>query len=148
MSFFRRMFGNPAEGAAEAVVTTAEGVANIVERWAPGDAARHGMFMDIQRLVNESQAQARQYDPRSSGGGWVGEMVNVFVDALSRLIRPGVTILLIGGVIGWWELPPPASLDPLYMEWTATVVGFWFGMRTIFKDIPSLMREIRNGGRR
>lgn len=143
MSFLNRLFGKSAEGVASAAVQTAEGVADIVERWKPSEAARHGMFMDIQKLVNEAQSEARKYDPRSTGGGLVGELTNVFVDALARLIRPGVTILLIGGVMGWWTLPPPGSVDPVYMEWTYTVVGFWFGMRTVFKDIPTLLREMR-----
>lgn len=143
MGILSKLFGNPAGGVADAAVKTANGVADIVERWKPSEQARHQMTMEIQKLVNDSLASARQYDPRSEGGGIVGQMLNVFVDALSRLIRPGVTILLLGAVFGWWQLPPPGSIDPTYMEWTYTVVAFWFGSRTIFKDIPSLLRHIK-----
>lgn len=143
MGVLSRLFGKSTTGVAESVVKTAEGVADIVERWKPSEQARHQMTMEIQKLVNDSLASARSYDPRSEGGGVVGGFVNVFVDALSRLIRPGVTIMLIGGVLGWWTLPPPNSIDPVYMEWTYTVVAFWFGTRTIFKDIPSLLAHIR-----
>lgn len=145
MGILSKLFGKSATGVAESAVKTAEGVADIVERWKPSEAARHAMTMDLHRLVNESLANARSYDPRSTGGGLIGEIINVLVDALSRLIRPGVTIVLVGGVFGWWELPPPASIDPMYMEWTYTVVAFWFGSRTIFKDIPTLIRHIRGG---
>lgn len=147
MSFFKKLFGNPAEGAAASVVKTAEGVADIVERWKPSEAARHQMSLEIQQVVDKSLADARKYDPRSEGGGMVGGMINVLVDGLARLIRPGLTIILIGGCFGWWPLPPPGSVDPVYMEWTYTVVAFWFGMRTVFKDIPTMLREIRGGGR-
>lgn len=143
MGILSKLFGKPATGVAEAAVKTAEGVADIVERWKPSEAARHQMTMELHKLVNDALANARAYDPRSTGGGVVGEMINVLVDALSRLIRPGVTILLLGGTLGWWKLPPPASIDPMYMEWTFTVVAFWFGSRTIFKDIPTLIRHIR-----
>lgn len=145
MGFLSKLFGggSAASTVAESAVKTAEGVADIVERWKPSEAARHQMSMDLHKLVNDSLASARSYDPRSSGGGLAGEIFNVFVDGLSRLIRPGVTIILIGGVFGWWQLPPPRSIDPVYMEWTYTVVAFWFGSRTIFKDIPSLLAHIK-----
>src|SRR3990172_8607686 len=31
-------------------------------------------------------------------------MFDVFVDGMSRLVRPGVTLWLVGGFIGWWTL--------------------------------------------
>lgn len=143
MGWMQKLFGAGADATATGVVKTANGVADIVERWKPSEQARHDMTMDIQKLVNESLASARQYDPRSEGGGIIGGIINVVVDGLSRLIRPGITIMLVGGCMGWWTLPPPNSIDPTYMEWTYTVVAFWFGTRTIYKDIPTMLKALR-----
>jgi hypothetical protein len=133
---------NPGKIVADVVVDTAKGVADIVERWAPSDAAKHQMYLDVQKVVQDGAASARQYDPRTTGGGIVGELINIVVDAIARMIRPGVTILLIGGVFGWWSVATQ-TLDPVVLGWGEAVIVYWFGARTLFKDIPSLIKAIQ-----
>lgn len=131
-----------AEGAAGAVVKTAEGVANIVERWKPSDAAKHEMTMEINKLVNEAAASARAYDPRTVGQSLFSEIVNVTVDAVARMIRPVVTVVLLGALVGWWPLSV-VGIDPVLQLWTETVFMFWFGGRAITQDIPKFLLATR-----
>lgn len=133
---------NPGKLVADAVVQTATGVADIVERWAPSDQAKHQMNMDVTKLVTESIAAARAYDPRTSGTTKFAEVVNVTVDAAARCIRPGVTILLVGGVFGWWPVETK-TVDPIVLSWGEIVIGFWFGYRTVIKDLPSLLLALK-----
>jgi hypothetical protein len=145
MSWLKKLFGvavDPAGGVANAVAGTAERVADIVERWKPSDEKRHQMYMEVNRLVQEAQKEARGYDPRSTGGGMFGEITNILVDSVSRLIRPGVTILLVGGVFGWWGIHT-STLDPIVLGWGEAVIGFWFGARVLFKDIPQLILAVK-----
>lgn len=143
MSFWNKLFGiTPVGGVAEAATSAAGKVADIVERWKPSDAAKHEMHIEISKLVQSAQAEARAYDPRSQGGGAFGEIVNVITDSASRLIRPGVTILLIGGIFGWWGIATK-SIDPLVLGWGEMIIGFWFGTRVLFKDIPSLIAAVK-----
>lgn len=143
MGWFNKLFGGGATAAATGVVKVAEGVSDIAERWKPSDAARFEQSMKQEDQTQKYAADARSYDPRSTGGGMVGELANVFVDVLSRLIRPGVTILLLGACFGWWDLPAPDTIPPVYFMWTQSVIAFWFGARTIFKDIPGFIKAVR-----
>lgn len=142
MGVLKKVFGggNPVAGV---VVETAEGVANIVERWAPSEDKKHQMYLDINNLVQSNAEAARKYDPRSGGSSLFMEITNGLVDAVARLIRPGVTILLVGAVFGWWPVKTE-SLDPVVLGWSEAVMVFWFGARTLFKDIPSLIKAIQN----
>ncbi|MGY6517455.1 MAG: hypothetical protein ACXIUZ_01955 [Lysobacteraceae bacterium] len=142
MKWIRNLFGSASSGVAEGAVRTASGVADIVERWRPSDAAKHEMTQDIQRLVNSSQAEARTYDPRTTGNSLAAEIVNVFVDGLSRLIRPVVTILLVGSALGFWALNIE-TVDPVILGWTETVLLFWFGGRALFKDLPATLLYLK-----
>jgi hypothetical protein len=145
MGLLSKIFGAPAvaaEGVAGAVVKTAEGVANIVERWSPSEAAKHEMALAINQVVQDGAAAARAYDPRSGGPSLFMEITNGLVDALSRLIRPLVTILLVGGVFGWWPIRVE-NLDPVVLGWGEGVMIFWFGQRALFKDVPSLIAAIK-----
>ena len=145
MGILSKIFGAPkvaAEGAAGAAVKVATGVANIVERWKPSEAAKHEMTLELDKLVNEAAASARAYDPRTVGQSLFSEIVNVTVDATSRMIRPAVTIALLGALIGWWSLEVH-NLDPVLQVWTETVFLFWFGGRALIKDVPSFLRAIK-----
>lgn len=142
MNLLNKLFGSAAGGVADAAVKTASGVADIVERWAPSEAAKSEMQAQLNAVVQQNVASARSYDPRTLGGGWVGEIINLLVDAASRIIRPGVTILLIGGVFGWWPVQTQ-TIDPIVLHWAEATIIFWFGARTLFKDLPSLLKYIK-----
>lgn len=72
-----------------------------------------------------------------SGNTWF----DVLVDGLSRLVRPGVTLWIIGGVIGWWNMPE--MLPEFWQNVFMLVLTFWFGGRAILKDLPAAIRSMR-----
>jgi hypothetical protein len=127
-------------GAAKAGLGVANDIANIVERWRPGDAKNHEMVMEVSELVESSYADARKHDqPMSSGV----PIVDAIVNGINRLIRPWVTITVIGSLFGYWDLPPPDQIDPQYWVLGKIIIGFWFGGRALFKDLPALVQHIR-----
>ena len=149
MGLLQTIFGtaNPAiaagEGVAGAVTGIANTAANIVERWVPGDADKVKMQIDVQESIAKAVNEARQYDPRTQSTRPVEEFINVSVDALCRLIRPVTTIVLLGGVFGWWNLQTK-SIDPTVLTWGTAALGYWFGIRTITQDIPKFITAVRS----
>src|ERR1700736_4771676 len=132
MGLLQTIFGAPAatevaagEGVAQAAVGVANSVADIVERWAPSDADKVKMQLDVQNAISAAVNQARQYDPRTQGTTKFSETVNVSVDAFSRLIRPTVTVLMVGGVFGWFNVQTK-SIDPTVLNWGGLCIGYWF----------------------
>jgi hypothetical protein len=94
---------------------------------------RHG---DDSDYTSESQSQQMiSYDGDRTG-------FDVFVDCISRLIRPGITIWLVGGMATWWALPKPETIDPFWQKIFIIVITFWFGGRAIMKEIPALLTVI------
>jgi len=127
-------------GAAQAGLGVANGISDIVERWKPGDAKNHEMAMELNKLVESSYDSARKHDqPMNSGLPILDGIVN----GINRLIRPWVTITVIGSLFGYWELPPPDSIDPEYWVMAKIILGFWFGGRAVFKDLPTMIKNIR-----
>lgn len=127
-------------GVAEAGLGVAGGIADIVERWKPSDGKKHEMAMEINKFVESSHADARKHDvPMNSGVAYV----DAFVNGVNRLIRPWVTITVLGAIFGYWDLPPTDSIDPHYWPLATTVVAFWFGGRAVFKDMPQAIKTLR-----
>ncbi len=126
-------------GTAKAVTETAGGIASIVERWRPGEGKKHEMTMEIQQFLQTSYESARKHDqPMNSGSSLLDGLVN----GVNRLIRPWVTITVIGSLFGYWELPPPQSISPEYWTITQIILGFWFGGRFLVKDIPQAIKGL------
>ena len=115
--------------------------ADIVERWAPGAEKKHEMAADIDRRIEAAVDNARQHDTRI---GNVRGTFNDIVNGINRLVRPTITIGLVGGVMGFWELPKTDEIDPIILGFTETVLIFWFGGRALFKDLPSLIKYVRS----
>ncbi len=143
MGFLKKIGSFFVGGAAKAGLEIAEGVANIVERWHPGDVKNHEMTMALSKFVSDSYDSARKHDlPMNSGIKWVDAAVN----GVNRLIRPWVTITVVGSLFGYWELPPPQSISPEYWVMVQVILGFWFGGRLVTKDIPqAIMGVMRRG---
>lgn len=141
MSILTKLFGKTSKGVADAMLETAKGVSDIVERWKPSDAAEHQMKQEANAQLQAGVSSARQYDPRTSASNQFVEVFNAVIDGVARLIRPGLTILIVGAVFGWWRVETQ-SLDPLVLAWGEAVGAFWFGMRAITKDIPSLIKML------
>lgn len=140
MSWLTKIFGTGAKAAADAVVDTAKGVSDIVERWVPSDAAQHKMKQEIDAALAQSVENARKFNP-TSGTSAYSDFLNATVDGLTRLIRPGMTVLIIGAVFGWWPMETH-TLDPIVLGWAEAIGAFWFGMRSITRDIPSLIKML------
>ena len=126
-------------GTSKAVINAASGIADIVERWKPGEGTKHDRSMEIQNFLETSYESARKYDsPMNSGL----PILDGFVNGINRLIRPWVTITVIGSLFGYWELPPPNSIEPQYWTIAQIILGFWFGGRFLVKDIPQGIKSI------
>jgi hypothetical protein len=138
MSIFSSIASALGSGAGEAVTKTASGIADVVERWAPGDEKKTQMTVELNKLVET----ARAYDPRSTATGKCAEFINVLVDSFTRLIRPALTVAIFGGFFGWWKLGA-ASDDPTIVAWGYDLMAFWFGSRTVFSDIPKLVATLK-----
>jgi hypothetical protein len=128
--------------AAEAVTEIAEAGADIVERWKPSERAKHDMGREKFGDAVSATEQARQYEPRTTASDTFSTWINVVVDAIIRMIRPGVAILLIGATFGMWNVSVVTN-DPIVLGWTEAVVGFYFGVRAITQDLPSLILALR-----
>ena len=126
-------------GTSGLVTDMAGGISDIVERWKPGEAKKQEMEMEINEFLQKTYADARKHDqPMSSGIPIIDGLVN----GVNRLIRPWVTITVIGSLFGYWTLPPPESIDPQYWTITQIILGFWFGGRFLVKDIPQGIKSM------
>ena len=127
-------------GAAKAGLNIAGGIADIVERWNPGDSKNVQFTKELTSVVNGSYDSARKHDaPMDSGVRWLDGAVN----GVNRLIRPWVTITVIGSLFGYWNLPPPQNVAPEYWIMIQIILGFWFGGRLVTKDIPAALGYLR-----
>lgn len=128
--FISKLFGGSNKGIVEQA-------ADVVERFAPGEVKRHQMGIEDLKAGDDSQASARammlaHHESR----------IDIVVDAINRLIRPVITIWVMGLLFGWWQAPIEQWARFPEMVWNIiwTVITFWFGARVIFKDIPSAVR--------
>ncbi len=115
-------------------------VDSIINRYAPGIIGKDEMVKELIEMGQEGYSSARAHDsPQNSGI----KIVDAAVNGVNRLIRPGVTIGLIGGLFGWWEMPDPDGIDPRYWDMLQIVMVFWFGGRAIFSDLPKALGYLR-----
>jgi hypothetical protein len=139
MSIFSKIAGFLGGGTAKIATDVAGGVADIVERWKPGEGKKQEMQMEVAEFLHKSIADARKHDqPMNSGIAIIDALVN----GVNRLIRPWVTITVIGSLFGYWELPAPDTIDPQYWDITKIILAFWFGGRFLVKDIPQAIKSV------
>lgn len=140
MGIFSKIGAFLGGGTAKAGLGVANGIADIVERWKPGDSKNVEFTKELTALVNSSYDSARRHDtPMNSGVKWLDATVN----GINRLIRPWVTITVIGSLFGYWDLPPPQNVAPEYWIMIQIILGFWFGGRLVTKDIPAALGHLR-----
>ena len=140
MGIFSKLGAFLGGGAAKAGLNIAGGIADIVERWNPGDSKNVQFTKELTSVVNASYDSARRHDaPMQSGVRWLDGVVN----GVNRLIRPWVTITVIGSLFGYWNLPPPQNVAPAYWIMVQIILGFWFGGRLVTKDIPAALGYLR-----
>ena len=140
MSIWTKIGGFFGVGSAKAGLGIANGVADIIERWKPGDAKNVEMTEQLTTLINDSYESARKHDMLMDSGI---PIVDALVNGINRLIRPWVTITVIGSLFGYWDLPPPQNVAPEYWVMIQVILGFWFGGRLITKDMPKALSLLR-----
>ena len=113
--------------------------ADIVERWVPDADSKHQMAQEIDQAITKATAEARQYAAPGADGGFLGQLA----DGLSRLVRPVVTIYILGVVFGFWAIALPAGTDPWYLAQAERILLFWFGGKVLLKDIPAAIAYLR-----
>lgn len=69
-------------------------------------------------------------------------VANTSIDIFNRMIRPFVTVWLIGGLSGCWQLPDTKSVDAVWFQMFLIVLTFWFGGRVLLKDLPAAVGAI------
>lgn len=94
-----------------------------------------GELVDDAILTEQERKEFIQADTRAS--------YDLTIDSLSRTIRPGITIMLIGGVFNWWTLPDPEHLGDFWQNVLMLVLTFWFGGRVMLKELPIAVRAMR-----
>lgn len=143
MSLLGKIFGTGVGTAANGIVDAAGKAADIVERWAPSAEKKVELQQEIAKGIDDSVQQARAYDPRGTTATWFDSTV----DGLNRLVRPVVAFTLMGAIFGWWNVTPPAHLDPRIYSFGEAVIAFYFGVRTVIRDIPSAITAVRRAAR-
>lgn len=96
--------------------------------------------------TEQERAEADAHDLTSARAMQIsthGTWFDVVVDGISRLVRPGVTVWIIGGFVGWWPLPRIETISEFWQNVFMVVLTFWFGGRAILKDIPQAIRVMR-----
>src|SRR3990167_141644 len=129
------LFGGGGSG-----VNVAKQVADVVQDYKPGKVTEHKMALESIKAEDDSQASARSMVFTPVGGDWF----NKIIDGLNRLPRPIMALWAFGVLV--WVLPVPAHLmlaPPLVLNIIWTVIGFYFGVRTISQDLPKLLASIR-----
>lgn len=114
------------------------GMDKVVEKGM--DLADKAIYTQQERAESDSAdlKEAREMTAPSHSS-WL----DVLVDGFSRLIRPGVTLWLVGGFTGWWKLPQSEDISDYWMNTFTIVLTFWFGGRAILKDLPGAVRAMR-----
>ena len=131
MNLFKLLFGSSSNGK-----SLAETAVDAVDRFSPSDVKKHEMAIEDLKAGDESQNSARQMN-QISHDSWL----DVFVDAINRMVRPAFTLWAFGQLVGIWDTTTHwENIPPMAWNIIWTIVTFWFGARVIFKDLPSAIR--------
>lgn len=105
------------------------------------DAADELYLSDEERQTIDQKdlASARNMQSASGGTGF-----DILVDCMARLVRPSITLWLMGGLIGWWTFPPIESVSQFHQSLIYLCFTFWFGGRAITKDIPAFLKALKS----
>src|SRR3990167_3956826 len=103
------------------------------------DESAAAIAVDQKDLESARSMQIAPTPMLTEGGliAWLANAFNVLVDCSNRLVRPGVTLWIIGGFIGWWPLPRTDEISEFWQNTFWLVMTFWFGGRALLKDLPS-----------
>jgi len=124
-----------------------EQVSDVADKWKPGPVTQHKMAVEDAGLAiaDQQAGDASQASARAMTFPVHESWFDSLVDGISRMVRPVVTYWIVGGLAGFWELPKLGDVDPVMMNIVWTVITFWFGSRTLFKDLPIAYRLLKRG---
>ena len=67
---------------------------------------------------------------------------DVLVDAVNRLQRPAWGFWFFGGLVGWWEFPTLADINPFWLTVFFIYFTALFGGRAVAKDLAGMILKI------
>jgi len=113
--------------------STVETIADIADNYNPGEVTKHKMEVEDVKVGDDSQASARTFDPTAESTDWF----NRLIDGLNRLPRPLFALWAFGELSGLLATPASlAMMNPVVANIIWTIIGFYFGVRTISQDLP------------
>lgn len=141
MNFFKAawgaltgLFGAGGSDGGKSIVQEA---ADVVDRFHPSPVKEHEMAVEDVQVGDASQSAARSMQFQSSGTDWF----NKTVDGLNRLPRPLFAFWAFGELAGILPTPPGINaMNPIVLNIIWTIIGFYFGIRTISQDLPKAVQ--------
>lgn len=137
MKWLARLFGFGGE------TNIVKQVTDVVDNYKPGKVTQHNMGIETTKVEDASQDSARKFDAPV-----MDDIFNRIVNGLNRLPRPLFALWSFGVLVGIFPIPAVLSTAPvivLNIIWT--VIGFYFGIRTVSQDLPLLINSLRKQGR-
>lgn len=133
MNWLARLFGFGGE------TNIVKQVTDVVDNYKPGQVTQHKMDVETTKVEDASQDSARKFDAPV-----MDDIFNRIVNGLNRLPRPLFALWSFGVLVGIFPIPAVLSTAPaivLNIIWT--VIGFYFGIRTVSQDLPVLINSLR-----
>jgi hypothetical protein len=98
-------------------------------------------YTDQEKAVDSDKdlESTRKFAAPGQPLGLIGQVV----DGANHAIRPWVTIELVRGLLGYRELPDPSMIHPFFQTLIYLVITFWFGGRTVVKDILPFIQGLK-----
>lgn len=115
-----------------------ETTADIVDNYKPGQVTQHKMQIEDVQVGDASQSAARNFQAQKMGDTWF----DVLVDGLNRLPRPLFALWAFCELSGILPVPPGLNtMHPIVLNIIWTIIGFYFGVRTISQDLPKIIES-------
>ena len=133
MNWLARLFGFGGE------TNIVKQVTDVVDNYKPGQVTKHKMDVETTKVEDASQDSARKFDAPV-----MDDIFNRIVNGLNRLPRPLFALWSFGVLVGFFPIPAVLYTAPaLVLNIIWTVIGFFFGIRTLSQDLPSLINSLR-----
>ena len=114
-------------------------VTDVVDNYKPGQVTKHKMDVETTKVEDASQDSARKFDAPV-----MDDIFNRIVNGLNRLPRPLFALWSFGVLVGIFPIPAVLHTAPaLVLNIIWTVIGFYFGIRTVSQDLPGLINSLR-----
>ena len=138
MSFFTKVLG--LFGVGTNGTNVIKQVTDVVDNYKPGKVTTHNMDIETTKVEDASQDSARKFDAPA-----MDDTFNGIVNGLNRLPRPLFALWSFGVLVGLFPIPSVLATAPaLVLNIIWTVVGFFFGIRTISNDLPNLVKAFKS----